>query len=168
MSKKMSSMDFMQKHLDDACEPEYEALCEQVMSDLAKSGISNDKLNRIERVFETLLTGGALTSRLDEVGSIEMEDELDHSLTEEIDQLLTSVKICNEDTEVGLNFKEEIYEVAFGDNAINKDYKEEEVVSIIRSYSDQSHAATELILTNFSSIEDFEKAKLEYLEKYVA
>jgi len=35
-------------------------------------------------------------------------------------------------------FKEEIYEIAFGDNAINKDYSEEEVIKKIRYYSDIS------------------------------
>ncbi len=106
----MDSIGFMEKHLEDACEEEYEALCKQVIEDLKRL------------------------------------------------QLL----------EAKSNFKEEIYEIAFGDNAINRDWPESEVIDTIRSYSDQSHAATELILTNFSSIEDFEKAKLEYLEKYVA
>ncbi len=35
-----------------------------------------------------------------------------------------------------VNFKEEIFEIAFGDNAINKDYTEEEVIAKIREFSD--------------------------------
>ena len=31
------------------------------------------------------------------------------------------------------NFKEEIYELAFGDNAINRDYSEEEVINALRT-----------------------------------
>ena len=34
------------------------------------------------------------------------------------------------------NFKEEIFEIAFGDNAINKGYTEEEVIKKIREFSD--------------------------------
>ncbi|HKL23370.1 MAG TPA: hypothetical protein VJ895_01320 [Candidatus Nanoarchaeia archaeon] len=37
-----------------------------------------------------------------------------------------------------MNFKEEIFEIAFGDNAINKDYAEEEVVAKIREFSDKA------------------------------
>ena len=38
-----------------------------------------------------------------------------------------------------MNFKEEIYEIAFGDNAINRDFDELEVIERIQSYSDGSN-----------------------------
>lgn len=37
-----------------------------------------------------------------------------------------------------MNFKEEIYEIAFGDNAINKGYTDKEVISKIRQFSDEA------------------------------
>jgi len=36
-----------------------------------------------------------------------------------------------------MNFKEEIFEIAFGDDAINKDYTDEEVIKRIREFSDK-------------------------------
>ena len=38
-----------------------------------------------------------------------------------------------------MNFKEEIYEIAFGENAINRDFDELEVIERIQSYSDGSN-----------------------------
>ena len=38
-----------------------------------------------------------------------------------------------------MDFKEEIYEIAFGDNAINRDFDELEVIERIQSYSDGSN-----------------------------
>ena len=35
-----------------------------------------------------------------------------------------------------MDFKEEIYEIAFGDNAINRDFDDLEVIERIQSYSD--------------------------------
>ena len=35
-----------------------------------------------------------------------------------------------------MKFKEGVFEIAFGDNAINKDYSEEEVILKIREFSD--------------------------------
>jgi hypothetical protein len=35
-----------------------------------------------------------------------------------------------------MTFKEAIYEIAFGDDAINKDYTEVEVINKIREFSD--------------------------------
>ncbi|MCP3684432.1 MAG: hypothetical protein GY861_17270 [bacterium] len=37
-----------------------------------------------------------------------------------------------------MNFKEEVFELAFGDNAINKDYSEEEVLKKLREFSDKA------------------------------
>lgn len=42
-----------------------------------------------------------------------------------------------------MNFKEEIFEIAFGDNAINKGYTEEEVIKKIREFSDIAFYATD-------------------------
>ena len=38
-----------------------------------------------------------------------------------------------------MNFKEEIYEIAFGDNAINRDFDELEVIERIQSYLSLIH-----------------------------
>ena len=38
-----------------------------------------------------------------------------------------------------MDFKEEIYEIAFGENAINRDFDELEVIERIQSYSDGSN-----------------------------
>ena len=38
-----------------------------------------------------------------------------------------------------VDFKEEIYEIAFGDNAINRGWTDEEVIAQIRWYSDTLH-----------------------------
>jgi hypothetical protein len=35
-------------------------------------------------------------------------------------------------------FKEEIYEIAFGDNAINRNFTEDEVVERIKEFSDKA------------------------------
>jgi hypothetical protein len=40
-------------------------------------------------------------------------------------------------------FKEAIYELAFGDNAINKDFSEEEVVTTIKGFAQDSWVAKE-------------------------
>jgi hypothetical protein len=42
-------------------------------------------------------------------------------------------------------FKEAIYELAFGDNAINKGYSEEEVIAILREFSDDALRYEEII-----------------------
>jgi hypothetical protein len=39
-----------------------------------------------------------------------------------------------------VSFKEEVYELAFGDDAINKGYTEEEVLAMIREFSDKALA----------------------------
>ena len=36
------------------------------------------------------------------------------------------------------NFKEEIYEIAFGDDAINKNFTEDEVIERIKEFSDKA------------------------------
>lgn len=35
-------------------------------------------------------------------------------------------------------FKERVYELAFGDDAINKDYSDDEVLTILREFSDKA------------------------------
>ena len=35
-------------------------------------------------------------------------------------------------------FKEEVFEIAFGDRAINKEYSNEEVINKLREYSDKA------------------------------
>jgi hypothetical protein len=35
-----------------------------------------------------------------------------------------------------VSFLDEIYEIAFGDNAINKDYSEKELINMLRYFSD--------------------------------
>jgi hypothetical protein len=42
-------------------------------------------------------------------------------------------------------FKEAVYELAFGDNAINKGYSEEEVIAILREFSDDALRYEEII-----------------------
>ena len=36
------------------------------------------------------------------------------------------------------NFKQEIYEIAFGDDAINKNFTEDEVIERIKEFSDKA------------------------------
>ncbi len=36
------------------------------------------------------------------------------------------------------DFKEAVYELAFGDNAINKGYSDEEVIAMLREFSDNA------------------------------
>jgi len=38
------------------------------------------------------------------------------------------------------SFKERVYELAFGDDAINKDYSDEEVLAVLREFSDKALA----------------------------
>ena len=54
-------------------------------------------------------------------------------------------------------FKEAIYELAFGDNAINKDFSEEEVVTTIKGFAQDSWVAKEQ--AENLTIEDLEKRK---------
>jgi hypothetical protein len=42
-------------------------------------------------------------------------------------------------------FKEAIYELAFGDNAINKGYSDEEVIAMLREFSDDALRYEEII-----------------------
>jgi hypothetical protein len=37
-------------------------------------------------------------------------------------------------------FKERVYELAFGDDAINKDYSDDEVLAVLREFSDKALA----------------------------
>lgn len=37
-----------------------------------------------------------------------------------------------------MDFREEVFELAFGDNAINRDYTEEEVIARLREFSDKA------------------------------
>ena len=37
-------------------------------------------------------------------------------------------------------FKERVYELAFGDDAINKDYSVDEVLAVLREFSDKAFA----------------------------
>lgn len=53
-------------------------------------------------------------------------------------------------------FKEEIYEIAFGDDAINKDYSDGEVISRIRKFSDQALLLAEIKDRLITLKEDFE------------
>lgn len=39
---------------------------------------------------------------------------------------------------IEMNFKEEVFEIAFGDDAINKGYTEEEVIAKLREFSDSA------------------------------
>jgi hypothetical protein len=41
-------------------------------------------------------------------------------------------------------FKEAVYELAFGDNAINKGYSDEEVIAVLREFSDDALRYEEL------------------------
>ena len=54
-------------------------------------------------------------------------------------------------------FKEAIYELAFGDNAINRGFSEEEVVATIRGFAQDSWVAEEQ--SENLTIEDLEKRK---------
>jgi hypothetical protein len=36
------------------------------------------------------------------------------------------------------DFKEEVYEIAFGDNAINRNFSDEEVLEELRRFSDEA------------------------------
>jgi hypothetical protein len=63
------------------------------------------------------------------------------------------------------NFLEKTFEIAFGDGAINKGYSLEEVIEMLKSYSDNSFEANSLLLRQFSSIDDFEKAKKEFFDR---
>lgn len=41
-------------------------------------------------------------------------------------------------------FVEEVFEIAFGDNAINREFKKKEVLERLRYFSDRSYEADEL------------------------
>lgn len=41
-------------------------------------------------------------------------------------------------------FKERVYELAFGDDAINKDYSDDEVLAVLREFSDKALAFDEM------------------------
>ena len=80
---------------------------------------------------------------------VEIEDEdyfsfdnLKESVCELIinDDNYTFVDIV-EDKET--SFKEAIFEIAFGDDAINKDYTEEEVIKKVREFSDKAYEVEE-------------------------
>jgi len=62
------------------------------------------------------------------------------------------------------NFLEKTFEIAFGDGAINKGYTLEEVIERLQSFSDESHEANMILLGEYSSIDDFEKAKKEFFD----
>lgn len=64
-------------------------------------------------------------------------------------------------------FLEDVFEIAFGDDAINKEYTMIEVVEKLRQFSDSSQDAFDLLLENYSSINDFEKKKKEFLNKWL-
>ena len=64
-------------------------------------------------------------------------------------------------------FIEEVYELAFGDNAINREFSREEVLKELRRFSDEALQAEEaigLLSEQYESIETFEKHKKEFLE----
>jgi hypothetical protein len=42
------------------------------------------------------------------------------------------------------DFKEAVYELAFGDNAINKGYSDDEVIAMLREFSDNALKYEEL------------------------
>ena len=66
-----------------------------------------------------------------------------------------------------VSFEEQVYEIAFGDDAINKGYTEEDVLSRLRTFSDVSFNHQDLKLSDFErgyllhfsliSFEDFVK-----------
>lgn len=43
------------------------------------------------------------------------------------------------------SFKELVYEIAFGDDAINRDFSEEEVLAMLREFSDKALAFDEAL-----------------------
>jgi|TARA_R110002051_G_C8478875_1_gene461309 hypothetical protein len=57
-------------------------------------------------------------------------------------------------------FKEAIYELAFGDNAINKDFSEEEVVTTIKGFAQDSWVAKEQAENLTSHCEVWSELKL--------
>jgi len=64
-------------------------------------------------------------------------------------------------------FLENTFDLAFGDDAINKNYNMIDVVEKLRQFSDSSQEAFDLLLENYSSINAFEKKKKEFLNKWL-
>ena len=64
-------------------------------------------------------------------------------------------------------FLEKTFEIAFGDDAINKGYTMKEVVGKLDEYNKDSFEAISLLLENFNSIEEFESKKKAFLENTV-
>jgi len=47
------------------------------------------------------------------------------------------------------SFKELVYEIAFGDDAINRDFSEEEVLAMLREFSDKALAFDEALDSDY-------------------
>jgi hypothetical protein len=65
-------------------------------------------------------------------------------------------------------FLDEVFEIAFGCSAIDKGYSMKEVVEKLREFSDQALQYDELFditFRQYSSIDDFEKAKKDFIEE---
>lgn len=73
---------------------------------------------------------------------------------------------------------EEVAEITFGDSAKIDIYEDDEdttmrvftvddVIDELNSISNQGHEAMMLLLSNFNSIDDFEKQKKEFLDKTI-
>lgn len=61
-------------------------------------------------------------------------------------------------------FLENTFELAFGDDAINKGYTMKEVVDTLKEMLDQGHEATMILLGQYSSIDDFERVKKQFTQ----
>lgn len=75
--------------------------------------------------------------------------------------------LTDDETMSNKEFIEEVYELAFGDNAINREFSREEVLKELRRFSDEALQAEEaigLLSEQYESIETFEKHKKEFLE----
>ena len=73
--------------------------------------------------------------------------------------------------EMEQEFVEDIFEIAFGDDAINKEYTHEEVVKKIRSYSDNELTLVEtcekLLKTIQEHREDLNNMPIEFVEGWL-
>jgi hypothetical protein len=47
------------------------------------------------------------------------------------------------------SFKELVYEIAFGDDAINRDFSEEEVLAMLREFSDKAMVFDEALDSDY-------------------
>ena len=68
-----------------------------------------------------------------------------------------------------LEFIEEVFELAFGANAIDRDFTREEVLSQLNNFSNDAlsfEEANDIIVAQYSSIDGFLKKRKEYLDKF--